>query len=387
MGGDPLPEAFCGARFLIAPGHFDFFGGAERQSVLLAKSLVQDYDCQVDFLGWGGDGVLAEEVRAIGCRPIVFPLDTGQRGLRFATRMLKLARFIRTEIQPQYLLPFVGTHCKVIGSIWRQTGARFCWWNQRDEGRLIYGTRRERKLLQTLPAVVSNSYEGRDFLIRKFGLNHDRVKVINNGIVIPESATNSAWRNANGIDANDILFAMVANLSQYKDHETLLRAFAIVRSSAVGKTCRLVLAGRHDEMTLQLKALAFDLNLSAAVQFPGALSPGDVQSLLSSTDVVVHSSIKEGCPNGALEAMARGLCVLGTDISGMQQALGMEVGNACLAPAGDADRLASLMMEVASCPEKRAELGRGNLARIRSDFSVERMTRSVLETVLAHRVA
>ena len=382
-----LQREFKGARFLIASGHFDYFGGAERQAVLLAECLVKEYACHVDFLGWGGDGVLADEIRAVGCHPFVFPLDTRQRGLGFLHRLYQLSRYIRNDIRPQYLLPFVGMHCKIIGAIWRRTGAKFTWWNQRDEGRMVYGTRREHYLMRSLPAIVSNSWEGRDFLIKKFDLPEHRVRVINNGIVIPETQSQTSWGTVADIGPNEIVFTMVANLSGFKDHRTLLHAFALLRKTEIGSRCRLVLAGRFDEMTQELKALAFDLGLWGGVHFPGSLRVHEVSSLLSRTDVVVHSSVKEGCPNGALEAMAHGLCVLGTDISGMRQALGNEVAVHCLAPPGDSNRLAELMFAMASSPEKRDEFGRKNLSRIRSDFSVQQMTRAVLETVLEHRIA
>ena len=135
--------------------------------------------------------------------------------------------------------------------------------------------------------------------------------------------------------------------------------------------------------------MTFELPLFplGVVLFPGSLRVHEIQALLSRTDVVVHSSVKEGCPNGALEAMAHGLCVLGTDISGMRQALGNEVAVHCLAPPGESNRLAELMFAMASSPERREEFGRKNLSRIRSDFSVQQMTRAVLETVLEHRIA
>jgi glycosyltransferase involved in cell wall biosynthesis len=381
---DVLQAAFRGARFLIAPGHFDYFGGAERQAVLLAEELIGRYQCHVDFLGWGGDGVLADKVRAIGSRPFVFALDQNEQGLRRIWSLFRLARFIRKELRPEYLLPFVGYHCKVIGSIWKHTGARFTWWNQRDEGRLIHGTRTEHRLLRSLPAVVSNSFEGRDFLIQKFGLAPDRVRVINNGVEIPVNCDRTLWRTRLGLKEDEILFAMLANLTQYKDHATLLKAFAILRKTEIGRRCRLVFAGQYGDTTQMLKAMAFDLGLCDSLTMLGAIN--DTTNLLAASDIVVHSSTKEGCPNGALEAMALGKCVLGTDISGMRQAIGDSASGRLLAPAGDFNRLAELMAEFASSSPLRDAVGEKNLARIQSEFTVEKMTREVLQTILEHRV-
>jgi len=381
---DFLQAAFRGARFLIVPGHFDYFGGAERQSVLLAGELISRYQCHVDFLGWGGNGVLADKVRSIGSRPFLFALDQNEQGLRRIWSLFRLARFIRKELRPEYVLPFVGYHCKVIGSIWKHTGARFTWWNQRDEGRLIHGTGTEHRLLRSLPAVVSNSFEGRDFLVQKFGLAPDRIRVINNGVEIPATCDRTLWRTRLGLKDDEILFAMIANLTQYKDHATLLKAFATLRKTKIGRRCRLVFAGEHGATTQMLKAMAFDLGLCDSVTMIGAIN--DMTSLLAATDIVVHSSTKEGCPNGALEAMAQGKCVLGTDISGMRQALGKSASGRLLAPTGDFNRLAELMVEFASSPQLRDAVGSENLGRIRSEFTVEKMTREVLQTILEHRV-
>jgi glycosyltransferase involved in cell wall biosynthesis len=157
-----------------------------------------------------------------------------------------------------------------------------------------------------------------------------------------------------------------------------------VRTFSACYRCRLVFAGQYGDTTQMLKALAFDLGLCDSLTMLGAIN--DTTSLLAATDIVVQSSTKEGCPNGALEAMALGKCVLGTDISGMRQAIGDSVSGRLLAPAGDFNRLAELMAEFASSPPLREAFGKKNLARIQSEFTVEKMTREVLQTILEHRV-
>lgn len=379
-----LMREFEGQRFLIIPGNYDYFGGAERQSLILAKALSEDVGCHVDFLGWGGNGILAEKVRELGLKPWVFPLQESQGRLRLAAQLHTLARFIKREIKPDYLLPFVGYHSKMIGLIWKQTGAKFTWWNQRDEGRRVYGSRIERKLMRSLPSIVSNSYEGRDFLIEKFNLTPQRVKVINNGVVIPADSNDMSWRENLGLAKDDVLLTMVANLTRFKDHDTLLRAFAIVRVSKDGKKCKLVLAGRHGETAQDLKALAFDLKLGDSVEMVGVVDP--IDSLVCASDVIVHSSTKEGCPNAVLEAMAQSRCVVGTDISGMRQALGQSAVGKYLASPGDAGHLANLIIQLIDFPGDRIAAGLENRRRIETEFSVRHMTEQVLETIRECRI-
>ncbi len=385
-GPDPgeLKADFRGARFVLAAGHFDYFGGAERQAVLLARELISEYEADVKFVGWGGDGIFADHVRSAGAVPVVFPFHLHGRGLRQKLALLRLAKFLRVQMKPDYLLPFVGPHCKVIGAIWRLTGARFCWWNQRDEGRGIHGTRFERRLMRTLPAIVSNSWEGHEFLVRKFGLDPGRVRVINNGVVIPEAVDGREWRRAQGIADDQMLLLMLANVTRFKDHATLLRAFSQVRATELGRHCQMVLAGSAGDATESIKALAFDLGLGECLKITGVIR--DTNVVLSASDLVVHSSLTEGCPNGALEAMALGKCVLGTDISGMRQALGEHNRQRFLAPAQDSGRLAELMLRYLENADQRVAAGLENRSRIRSEFSVAKMTRRVLMTIQDRRV-
>jgi glycosyltransferase involved in cell wall biosynthesis len=372
-------EEFRGRKFLFAAGHFDYFSGAEKQAVYFSGELVKHLQADVKFIGWGGDGRFANEVRKVGAVPVVFPLDPGGSGWSHRLQLFRLARFIRRELQPEFLLPYVWMHCKIIGSIWEWTGARFCWWNQRDEGRGIEGTLLERRLLKTLPAVVSNSWEGRDFLQNKFDLPSGRVQVINNGVKLPEIRRDQQFRRTMNIPKDACVIAMLANLTCYKDHETLVRAFAQVTRVCRRSDVHLFIAGSFGETTNQIKSLAWDLQLAGRLHFTGSLD--DVEPLLRATDIVVHSSKTEGCPNGALEAMAHGLCVLGTDISGLRQALGETASTSCLSPLGDVEHLAGKILERLQSPELLLSEGQRNRRRIETEFAIPLMVRKSLHVI------
>jgi glycosyltransferase involved in cell wall biosynthesis len=165
---------------------------------------------------------------------------------------------------------------------------------------------------------------------------------------------------------------MVTNLQTFKDHITLLKAWRLVvdRLNQQSRNAVLVLAGRFDEMYIPLKALAYDLDLGKSVRFVGPVK--DVTGLLKSVDLGDHSSVKEGCPNGVLECMAAGLAVAGTDYAGIHEAVG-PAGSEFLAPPGDANSLADVIVDLAFNETKRHEAGRANVRRIESAFSASRM--------------
>jgi glycosyltransferase involved in cell wall biosynthesis len=371
-----------GSRFLLVLGQYAKLGGAERQAIILADQLKNNVGVHVDFLAWGGEGRVSEELASHGIKAWVFPLEWNTSPPKRLIRLWQLARFIKRNIQPDYLLPYIGFNCKIIGLVWRRTGARYTWWNQRDEGREVYGSRLERHVINSVPDVVSNSLEGRDFLVGKFNLSPDRIRVINNGVEIPRTMSRQPWREKLKLGDDGVLITMVANFSRYKDHETAIRAFAMLCRDMPVTCLHLLLVGHSGETTQELKALAFDLGLGSKLHFAGDVS--NVSACYAASDMALHSSAFEGCPNAVLEAMAHGLPVCGTDISGIRHALGVEAGSDLLAPAGDAEALSNVMRKLIENPELRLELGRRNRQRIENDFSPQLLAKHVLSLISNH---
>jgi glycosyltransferase involved in cell wall biosynthesis len=169
---------------------------------------------------------------------------------------------------------------------------------------------------------------------------------------------------------------MAANVTPYKDHETLLQAWRIVLESWAGESRPapvLALAG-HLKDTAQvgkLKVLAFDLGLGTSVRFLGPVE--SINELMWESDLVVHSSVKEGCPNAVCEAMALGKPVVATDIPGTRQALDEASWNDCLAAPQDAQALAQRMLALLRNASLSANTGARNRKRIEQHFSVEGM--------------
>jgi glycosyltransferase involved in cell wall biosynthesis len=296
-----------------------------------------------------------------------------------ALSLLRLAKYLRTSVHPDFLLPYVSEACKITGLVWRLSDAKYCWWNQRDEGRELFGSRLEKRLLENLPDIVSNSWEGRDFLVAKFGLSASRVRVLNNAVVLPELTDGSLWREKLELGVDDQLVLMVANLTAYKDHGTLLRAFSNVVHGPDGLHAHLALAGRLGETTRELKAMAFDLGLQGRLHILGEIS--EVDPLYDAADLVVHSSTHEGCPNAVLEGMAHGKCIVGPDISGLRQALGANATKQFLSAPGDVPGLARTIRDALMNDSARNLAGHQNSARIASEFSLGGLALEVLNGI------
>ncbi len=369
--------------YLVVLGHFNHMGGAERQAIHLIRFLREKLDARVAVLGWYGEGELTPMLQSMGCETYNFPYREIAPKSAKLVNLARLALFIRRRIQPDYILPFVATHSKPICQIWRYTGAKYAWWNQQDEGRGLFGTRAEKNALSNAVHITSNSEVGADFLAATYQIPRDHIQTYNNGTVVPEvDAIRPVWRQRLDIPANVPLVSMVANVTPYKDHDTLLKAWKYVLSSSAASSSPspvLLLAGHLKDLAhvQKLKVQAFDLGLGTSVRFVGAIDSTD--ALMKESALLVHSSIREGCPNSVCEAMALAKAVVATDIPGNRQALPRDSWPVCLAPAEDAQALAERIQYLLSNFEQAGRLGALNRERIRREFSIEGMCEFFLE--------
>lgn len=349
-------------------------GGAEWQGLLLARYLKERCGAEVEVfgLGAGGAGRVAGVCAEFGLAWRAVPFSFNGYGFAKFRELRLLARQLR-KVRPTALLAYTWLPNVACGLVWRFSGAKAYIWNQRDDGLDLNRSFLHRISVRLTTCFVANAANGRDFLVKTYGVNAEHCPIIHNGIVQPLlKAERGSCRAAFGIPENALVVCMVGNLHRNKDHATLLRAWRIVldRASDSAPSLVLMLAGRFDEQAKSLQRLAESLSLGAHVHFCGELQ--NVTALLCAADVYVHSSPREGLPNGVLEAMAAGLPVVGTLIPGIKEALG-EGMLSCLAPPGDAEALADRIADMIGDAARRSVCGAANRLRIAEEFSLEKM--------------
>jgi glycosyltransferase involved in cell wall biosynthesis len=132
------------------------------------------------------------------------------------------------------------------------------------------------------------------------------------------------------------LITVAALARMYKGIDVLLDALA----QCPGVSLRIVGDG---VCRAELEARARSLSLADRVTFLGQLPAGEaVRQELDQADLFVLPSRTEGLPRAMLEAMARGLPCLGSDVGGIPELLSAED----LVPAGDPASLAARIREV-----------------------------------------
>lgn len=362
-----------GRRIIFVLGNLEL-GGAERQALILARYLATREEADVQIWGFNKSGPIAEicEQQGIATRVIPYPFNGNE-----TSRLRALAGVCRSlrRAKPDLLLPYTFGPNVVCGLVWKWTGAGSCVWNQRDEGIVPFDSPSVRRAAERTPQFVSNSDAGAKFLVEKLGVNREKVTVIPNGVeTVAAEMDRDAWRARLAVDDRTFVACMIANLHLNKDHATLLHAWRkVVNEFATnGRSALLVLAGRHDGAYESLASLVSELEIGENVRFAGPVS--DVRGLLNAADVSVFSSRSEGCPNAVLESMSAGLPVAGTDIKGVRDVVGSG-GTQFLAPVGDADSLADVLVKLAKDPELCSRIGTENRQRVKNNYDSLRMCR------------
>jgi len=351
-------------------------GGAERQGLLLARHLHQLQGAQVQVWGLGGgSGPVAEQCEQWGIPWQVVPLHWGLR--RRLPHLIRLAINLR-QLRPDLLFSYTKVPNLAAALLWRHCGVRCCIWNQADAGLLLESGVLHRYAVRQVEHFIANAESGQEFLISQYGLRAEQVRLIRNGIALASPQQDrAAWRQQLQIDQGAPMGVMVANLSSYKDHATLLQAWQMLLEDWGGAELPvLALAGRFDDQAAALQQQAELLGISRQVRFMGAVA--DISGLLQAADLLVHSSLSEGIPNAVLEGMASGLAVVGSDIPGLREAVGPD-GQSFLAPVKDAAALSGCLKQLLTNPLLQQQ--QGSLMRQRTEqlFGNERMCSESVE--------
>jgi len=170
-------------------------------------------------------------------------------------------------------------------------------------------------------AIVGNSRAVINELIEKEGVPEEKTRLIYNGIDVFEFANienRQSTRRELGINSNEIVLCIVANLIPYKGHADLIDALAIIRDS-IQQPWSLLCVGTGIEQRDDLLGKVKSAGLDSHVKWLG--SRHDVPQILAAADIGLLVSHQEGFSNAVLEGMATGLPMIVTDVGGNTEAI------------------------------------------------------------------
>jgi len=174
-------------------------------------------------------------------------------------------------------------------------------------------------------------------------------------VELPEAAFTPTSRPAR-LDQNAWTLVTVGSLAQlYKAPDVLIDAVAALVHDGLDLRLTLIGDGKHRP---ELEARAAARGMDGRVRFLGQLTAGAaVRAELDGADLFVLPSRTEGLPRAMIEAMARGLPCIGSQIGGFPELLPSDD----LVPPGDATSLAHAIRAMVTDPVRMERMSARNL--------------------------
>ena len=299
------------------------------------------------------------------------PVDVLQIGSlshpRTATRLLKLAAFVRTN-RVGIAHVFLNDASIVAPFVCRLAGARVVV-SRRDMGFwYTAGTLRALRVSnQFVARMVANSEAVRQSVHLHEGYPVDRIDVCYNGHDLARFDVQpcTQLRARFGIGDTDPIIGMVANFRPWKRQRDLVQAFAAIRRRH--PTAHLVFVGSGDADHCRTAARALDLE--CCVHFAGGVA--DAVPLIRHFNVGVLCSESEGFSNAVIEYMGAGKPTVCTNVGGNTELVRDGESGFLVAP-GDIATLSERISFLLMHPELAAAMGR-NARESAQQFTVGRM--------------
>ena len=230
----------------------------------------------------------------------------------------------------------------------------------------------ERFLARTSTALIAVSPQVRDDLVALHVAPAEKFTVVRLGIELDErvaidDAMRAEARRVMGIPPGRFAVGWVGRMTGVKRTDDVVRAFATLRARGVDACLCIVGDGPDRE---QVERRAHELGVIRDCLFLGYQE--DVARFFAVFDAFVLSSVNEGTPVVAIEALAAARPVVATRVGGVPDVVTEGVDGFLVEP-GDVEALAERLERLARDPELRGAMGEAGRARVLPRYAVARL--------------
>jgi len=209
-----------------------------------------------------------------------------------------------------------------------------------------------------------------DFL-RKMTIDEFQVRngieVIHNFIDLSDYSPNRAYKDRAAFAKPEE--KILLHISNFRPVKRVLDVVRILERVTREVPAILLMVGEGPERS-SAQALARRLGLQDRVCFLGTQE--SIEQIAGMADVFLLPSELESFGLSALEAMACGVPVVGSDAGGLPEVV-KHTETGYLLPVGDVEGMAARTLEILKCEERRREMGRAGRRRAEALFGAERI--------------
>lgn len=294
--------------------------------------------------------------------------------LQYPGAARRLARFIEDE-----RVDILHTHLFYSGIVGvlakrRYRGFRFALMRHHTGVVRMLGSavhiRADRWMAEKADHVMAVSEATRTYMLEIDGIRRRDIEVVYLGFDFEQMSPNPEKRNAArekfGFSDNDLVIGYVANFTAGKGHVQLISAFDEIKRQV--PNARLLLAGGGKLQ--EVEDLVGRLGLGRRIVFAGWQD--DAAAVYNAMDIFVQPSLSEAFSQVLIEAMGCGLPVVATDVGGASEVIEPGVDGIIVEP-DDARAIAAEVIGLALDPERRCEIAKRGMSRVRGRFSAAAM--------------
>jgi glycosyltransferase involved in cell wall biosynthesis len=230
----------------------------------------------------------------------------------------------------------------------------------------------ERFLARRSTALIAVSPQVRDDLVALHVAPAQKFTVVRLGIELDERVAideemRAEARRVMGIPPERFAVGWVGRMTGVKRTDDVVRAFAALRARGVD-ACLCIVGDGPDRD--QVERRAHELGVIRDCLFLGYQE--DVARFFAVFDAFVLSSVNEGTPVVAIEALAAARPVVATRVGGVPDVVTDGVDGFLVEP-GDVEALAERLERLATDPELRRTMGEAGRARVLPRYAVSRL--------------
>jgi glycosyltransferase involved in cell wall biosynthesis len=187
-----------------------------------------------------------------------------------------------------------------------------------------------------------------------------------------------AARSQLGFPDSAVVVGKIARLFHLKGHEYLIQAArqVIQKNSNV----HFLLVG-DGILRSQLESQIKQLGIHQHFHFLGLVPPERIPYYLSSMDLLVHTSLREGLARTLPQALIAGKPVISYDVDGAREVV-INAETGFLLPPKSVDELAKAILALASDSQLRQRMGQGGAIRFTEQFRHQNMTQQIRDLYL-----
>lgn len=327
-------------------------GGAEKQSVLLAKALCGYY--KIHYIIFNGSKVHQKY------------MDLLQEDSRILIQSFRGGHFSRYNSLVKYLKE---NNINVIFSYLTAANFYACMAGRKVNAKVFTGLRNAQlpllkcwadKLLTNLYAekAISNSFSGKENFTNK-GFRSEKI------IVIPNCFENIKTYSPK-ISKNNIHIITVGRFVPQKDYETAIHAIAELSKRHNNIAFDIV---GYGNLETQIRNWIKQYNINNITTI--YINPNNIAELLDQADIYLSTSLFEGTSNSIMEAMNANLPIIATNVGDNNQLVKNE-DNGFLSKARDWKDITSKLEILINDNELRREMGKQSKFFLTNYYSVDK---------------